>query len=189
MIINLKNKNNLSFEVYVNNQKKYIATGNLDCIKIRGHQILNKFTLNDQQGQEFNFDNINIKKVKKGLFFKYFSLEYESKIYNVYDVGNGYVAHYMVYDGDKQISEIVNTSKNIEIQSKGYILDDYGYLELPIIYLMLHYCAFYFKTCSKYTCCTTYSKTYSKNNKFYNKEWIKKNFNDLDFFEEVNNKK
>ena len=40
----------------------------------------------------------------------------ESKIYNVYDVGNGFVAHYMVYDNDKQISEIVNTAKNIEIQ-------------------------------------------------------------------------
>lgn len=186
MVIDLKHKNDLSFEVYVNKQKKYIATGNLDCLKIKEHQVINKFTLNDEQGQEFNFNSINIKKVKKGLFFKYFSLEYESKIYNVYDVGNGFVAHYMVYDNDKQISEIVNTAKNIEIQTKGYILDDYRYLELPIIYLMLHYCAFYFKTCSRDTSCITYSKTYSKNNKFYNKEWIKNNFNDLNFFEEVN---
>jgi len=189
MIINLKNKNDLSFDIYVNNQKKYIATGNLDYIKIKEHQILNKFTLNNEQGEEFKFDNINIKKLKKGLFFKYLSLEYEDKKYNVYDVGNGYIAHYMVYDNDKQIAEIVNTAKNIEIQTKGYILDDYTYLELPIIYLMLHYCAFYFKTCSKNISYSTYSKTYSKNNKFYNKEWIKNNFNDLKFFEDVNNSK
>ncbi len=189
MIIGLKNKNNLYFEVYVNQQKKYIATGDLDCLKIKKYQILNKFTLKDEQGQEFNFDNINIKKVKKGLFFKYFTLEYESKIYNVYDVGNGFIAHYMIYDNDKQIAEIVNTSKNIEIQTKGYILDNYRYLALPLIYLMLHYCAFYFNTCSSDTSCIKFSKTYSKNNKFYNKEWIKINFNDLNFFEEINNSK
>ena len=189
MIIDLKHKKNLSFEVYVNKQKKYIATGNLGCLKIKKQQVLNKFTLIDEQGQKFNYDNINIKKVKKGLFFKYFSLEYKSKIYNVYDVGNRFVTHYMVYDNDKQICEIVNTAKNIEIQTKGYILDDYKYLELPIIYLMLHYCSFYFKTCSRDTSSTTFSKTYSKNNKFYNKEWIKNNFDDLNFFDEVNDSK
>ena len=45
MVIDLKHKNDLSFEVYVNKQKKYIATGNLDCLKIKEHQVINKFNI------------------------------------------------------------------------------------------------------------------------------------------------
>lgn len=208
MIIKAKQTKQNNFEIIIDNELKYFSSMN----KISGitNYRKGKGTITNIDGsmcytllpsKEFSvffgktkrkyciFNNLN---KNCGSFYKLISgflnskhvIEYENYKLSCYSISNGKTQNISIYDGEKQIAEII---KSIQFLENYYIflLDEYKNLE-SILSLFVSYFEYEDMRSADETGVVGVSYTYDKNNKYYNKNWIENNFNkdDVHFINE-----
>lgn len=126
----------------------------------------------------------------KGILDSRYVIELNDKKYFCYSIEDGYIRHFPIYYGAIQVAEAVKS--NVVIDGKDeyfcYLRQEFETLCDGIIALLLYldrseYSSSYLVHKS-YTLTKRY--TYDKTNKFYDKDWIKNNFND-EFYVKVEN--
>ncbi len=119
-------------------------------------------------------------------------LKVKEKFYKCYSVEDGYLRHVMIYDDDKQIAELLKS--NVVMDEKDtyriYLKDNYNFMANAISFFALYldrteYNSSYLKIQSQVV---EYKKSYSKINKFYDKNWLIDNFDCQDYLEDINKK-
>ncbi|MBQ6323701.1 MAG: hypothetical protein IJI22_02590 [Bacilli bacterium] len=115
-------------------------------------------------------------------------IEANDKRYYCYSVEDGYIRHLPIYDEEKQIGEILksNVISDAKDEYCCYLKDEYKNLADGVVALLLYldrnaYSSSYLVNKS-YTLEKKYS--YNKNNKYYDKDWVKNNF-DEEFYKKV----
>ncbi len=117
-------------------------------------------------------------------------IEVLDKKYYCYSVEDGYIRHFPVYDGDTQIGEALKS--NVIVDGKDeyycYLKDGYDNLSDGVVALLLYldrieYSSSYLVNKS---CVLEKNFSYNKNNKYYDKEWVKNNFGD-EYYKKVDN--
>lgn len=120
--------------------------------------------------------------------------KYVIEIYNkrffCYSIEDGYIRHFPIYDGDIQIGEALKSNVVVDGKDEYYCYLKPGYEGLSdgIVSLMLYLDR------SEYSSSYVVKKSYdlykkfswSRNNKFYDKNWVKNNFGD-EFYRKVDN--
>lgn len=201
MIIKVEQTKQNNFEIKINNDLKYFSSmnkisgvsnyrkGEGAITNIDGNMCYTLLPSNDfsvfsgkirKQYCIFNSSN-----QKCGMFYKLISgsllksrhiiIEYENYKLNCYNISTGKTQHISIYNGENQIAEIV---KSVQVLENYYIflLDQYANLQ-AILSLFVSYFEYEEMYSDDTTGVVGYSYTYSKNNKFYNKNWIENNFN------------
>ncbi len=124
----------------------------------------------------------------KALWDNRYVIEMNDKKYFCYSIEDGYIRHFPVYDGDTQIGEALKS--NIVIDGKDeyccYLKDGYESISDGIAALLLYLDRSLYNSAYLVNKSYNLSKAYSynKTNKFYDKEWVKKNFGD-EFYKKV----
>ena len=117
-------------------------------------------------------------------------IEINDKKYFCYSIEDGYIRHFPIYDGETQVGEALKS--NVVIDAKDeyscYLKEEYELLSDGITALLLYldrseYSSSYLVNKS-YSLYKKYS--YDKTNKFYDKEWVRNNFDD-EFYKKVDN--
>lgn len=133
-------------------------------------------------------NNFKIYLEQRDIFDTRYVIDNGEKKYFVYSVEDGYIRHLPIYDGDIQIGEALKS--NVIIDEKDeylcYLKDGYENLADGVSALLLYldrteYSSSYLVVKS---CKLEKKYSYSKNNKFYNKEWVKNSFGD-EFYKKV----
>lgn len=128
----------------------------------------------------------------KEIWLGYHVLKVKEKFYKCYSVEDGYLRHVMIYDDDKQIAELLKS--NVVIDGKDtyriYLKDNYSFIADVISFFALYldrtkYNSSYLKIQSQVI---EYKKSYSKVNKFYDKNWLIANFDCQDYLDDINKK-
>ena len=139
--------------------------------KIRDYNIIN--SSNDICG--------NFYQIKKGFLNTHYVIENENNILDAYDVSVGKAQTVSIYQGDTQIAEIIKPLRASNNISYFYIflLDEYKNFEKILSFFAIF---FEYDKHHKSSGDTSYydpnfEYTYSKNNKYYDKNWIQNNFN------------
>ena len=115
-------------------------------------------------------------------------IEMNSKKYFCYSVEDGYIRHFPVYDGEKQVGEILKA--NVVIDAKDdyccYLKDEYKDIADGIVALLLYLDRSQYSSSYLVNKSLVLEKRYSynKNNKYYDKDWVKNNF-DSDYYDKV----
>ena len=133
---------------------------------------------------------IKIYREVKGILDSRYVIEINDKKYFCYSIEDGYIRHFPIYDNKIQVGEALKS--NILIDDKDeyfcYLKKEYEDLSDGIVALLLYLDRSEYS--SSYIVNKSYSLykkyTYDKTNKFYNKEWVKNNFND-EFYKKVEN--
>lgn len=118
-------------------------------------------------------------------------IEYNGKKYNVYSVEDGYIRHFPIFINDIQIGEVLKS--NVVYNAKDsyccFLKDEYEELADGIIMLFLFLDRFEYNSSYYMVESTNITKKYSynKNNKYYDPNWVKNNFDCSDFFLKVDN--
>lgn len=124
----------------------------------------------------------------KAIFNDRYVIEINDKKYFCYSIEDGYIRHFPIYDGEKQIGEALKS--NIIIDAKDeyrcYLKDSYESLSDGIVALLLYldrseYSSSYLVNKSYYL---SKKYSYNKTNKYYDKEWVKNNFG-YEFYNKV----
>jgi len=199
MIIKAERTKINKFEIKINNELKYFSSmekisgikkykkGNGIISDIHGsicYTLLPAKEASDFWGKikykHCIFNNIN---QNCGVFYKLISgflnskhvIEYENYKLSCYSRAVGKTQNISIYDGENQIAEII---KSIQIAEDYYIflLDKYINLQ-TILSLFVSYLEFEDRHSQEATGKVGVSYTFDRNNKFYNKNWIKDNFN------------
>ena len=122
------------------------------------------------------------------IWFNRYIIEQEGKRYFVYSIMDGIIRHFPIYDGETQIGEALKS--NVKIDGKDeyriYLKDNSSTLADAVSCLMLfldrsEYSSSYIVNKSK---TVSYSYSYNKTNKYYNKNWVATNF-DNSYMEKV----
>lgn len=125
----------------------------------------------------------------KELFNDSYIIKKNDKIYNCYFIEDGHIIHIPIYDGDIQIGEFLKPQVVIDAKDnyRVYLKDEYSYLADAIVLLALYLDRLMFNSSYiKYRgAIITYSKSYSKVNKYYNSSWISNNFDANDYFKKI----
>lgn len=129
----------------------------------------------------FNNSNENcgvIYTLINGFFDSRYIIEHENYKLNCYNISIGKTQNISIYDGEKQVAEIV---KSVQLLSNYYIflLDEYINLK-PILSLFVSYFEYEFMHSDRSTGTVGVSYTYDKNNKFYDKNWKHNHFDKED---------
>lgn len=132
----------------------------------------------------FTSDN-NVIKVyyeSLGLMDNRYVIDINDKQYFCYSVEDGHIRHFPIYDNDIQIGEILksNIVNDSLDEYYAYIKDEYSSISDGVMNLLL------FLDRSEYSSSYLVNKsvsiesgyTFSKNNKNYDKNWVKDNFGD-----------
>lgn len=135
-----------------------------------------------------NENDIKIYLEQKDIFDTRYVIDTGDKKYFVYSIEDGYIRHFPIYDGDTQIGEALKS--NVIIDEKDeylcYLKDGYESLADGVSALLLYLDRNEYS--SSYIAVRSYrlekKHSYSKNNKFYDKEWVKNNFGD-EFYKKV----
>lgn len=116
-------------------------------------------------------------------------IDINNKQYFCYSIEDGYIRHFPIYDNDLQIGEILksNIVNDGLDEYYAYIKNEYNFISDGVMNLIL------FLDRSEYSSSYIINKStkleknysYSKNNKFYDKNWVKFNFGN-EFFDMVN---
>lgn len=203
MIIKVEQTKQNNFEIKINNELKYFSRMKKTSIitPYKGEGTITNidgsmcYTL--LPSKEFSvysgkirkkyciFNNLSqncgvFYKLKSGFLKSKYMIEYENYKLSCYSISIGKTQNISIYDGDKQIAEII---KSVEILENYYIflIDEYTDLQ-EILSLFVSYWE-YEEMCSgenNGTMVVGVSYTYDRNNKFYDKNWIKNNFNKED---------
>lgn len=135
-----------------------------------------------------NNKTIKIYYESKELFNSRYVIEVDDKKYFCYSIEDGYIRHFPIYDGEIQIGEVLKS--NVVIDAKDeyycYLKDEYEKLSDGIVALLLYldrseYNSSYLVNKSY---CLYKKYSYDKTNKFYDKDWVKNNFDD-EFYKKV----
>lgn len=132
---------------------------------------------------------INIYFEITGIWNNYYIIKCNSKIYKCYEIHDGRFNHICIYDEDNQVGELLKP--NVIIEGKDeyriYLLDNYKFLADAISFFALYldrtkYNSSYLLNKSKVI---KKQWSYSKTNKFYDKNWIQSNFDANTYFESI----
>ena len=201
MIIKIKRNGtdfNSNFEIIENNQLRYLAATpginhnykncimfNLDknlCYMTSHNNTFFKLFAKNKKIRDYDvIDNSNntcgsFYKLKKGFLNSNFVIEYDNSLLNCYDVSIGKARTVSIYKNDFQIGEIIRPLRKTPISEKYFVflLDDYNSLEKIISFFTIYFDYEGYHDTDVME--PTVEYTYSKNNKFYNKNWIAANF-------------
>lgn len=204
MIIKVEQTKQNNFEIKINNELKYFSSMN----KIPGVTSYKKGkgTITNIDGsvcytllpsKDFSVFSGKIRKKycifnslnqNCGVFYKLISddflkskhmiIEYENYKLSCYNVSTGKTQNISIYDGENQIAEIVKSVQALE-NYYIFLLDEYTNLQ-AILSFFVSYLEYEEMYSDDTPGVVGYSYTYSKNNKFYNKNWIENNFNKED---------
>lgn len=151
---------------------------------LTGSQKFNQLTFTSNKKEVYIYYE------EKEIWNNRYVIEIEKKLYYCYSIEDGYIRHLPIYDGDTQVGEVLksNVIKDGLDEYCCYLKDEYTFLNDAIVCLLLYldrseYSSSYLSNKS-YELNKNYS--YNKTNKFYNKNWVKDNFND-EFFKKVDN--
>jgi len=152
---------------------KYIATNS---------QRFNQYMITDSNGNEKFSVYFEMQEIFKGSYI----IKMNDRILNCYEIEDGYAVHFPIYDGDKQVGEILKYQFRTDGKDtyRAYLFDEYQELSDAISMLILYLDRMKYN--SSYISCKgtefTYSKSYSKVNAYYNPEWILSNFDATAYF-------
>ena len=125
---------------------------------------------------------------EKEIWNNRYVIELNEKQYYCYSIEDGYIRHFPIYDGDKQIGEILKSNVIIDFKDNYccYIKDGYESISDGVVALLLYFDRSEYS--SSYLINKSYNLTkrysYNKTNKYYDKEWVKNNFGD-EFYKKV----
>lgn len=125
----------------------------------------------------------------KALFEDLYIIKYKDKVIKCYSINDGYILHMPIYDGDKQIGELLKSQAIYggKDEYRIYLFDEYKELadSLSMLVLYLDRIQFNSSYISNKGAEVKFTKTYSKANKYYDSNWVKNNFKADDYFENV----
>lgn len=142
---------------------------------------------------EFNWEN-NIFKIYvevDGIFSKKYIMETNENKFYIYAIDDGYISHFPIYYENNQIGEILKSNVIVEGQNICccYIIDEYKKIvkEISILTLYIND-IIHNSSSSDMMTIDSLNKiySYSRYNKYYNKEWVKNNFG-TEFYDKVDN--
>lgn len=158
---------------------KYLVTGSQKFNQIK---FVNKKNNNE----------ILIYDEAEAIWKSYYNIKVGGKGYLGYSVADGYFIHICIYDGDTQVAEFLKPQivTNGNDEYRIYLKDNYNHLADALALFALYvdrngYNSSYLKAQGQQL---RYSKTYSKTNKFYNPNWVKINFDSIEYFESYEKK-
>lgn len=176
-----------------NGKEKYISKYNYIGNKIEEFIPLKYIVTKSQKFDQFiildvtnNTEVFSIYFEMKELFNGSYIIKMNDKIYNCYLIEDGYIIRMPIYDGDVQIGELLKPQLviNAKDEYRAYIKDEYSYLANAVMMLALYLDRLQFNSSYiKYKGMEiTYSKSYSKVNKYYDANWIINNFEATEYF-------
>ncbi|MBQ4584491.1 MAG: hypothetical protein IJA94_06355 [Bacilli bacterium] len=126
----------------------------------------------------------------KGIFDSRYVIEINDKKYFCYSIEDGYVRHFPIYDGELQVGEALKSNVLTDAKDEYwcYLKKGYEFLSYGIVSLLLYLDRSEYSSSYLVTKSYNLSKksSYNKNNKFYDQEWVIKNFG-YEFYKKVNN--
>lgn len=204
MIIKIKRNGtdfNSNFEIIENNQLKYLAATphinhnykncimfNLDksvCYMASHNNTFFKLFAKNKKTSYYDIiDNSNntcgsFYNLKKGFLSSNFVIEYDNLLLNCYDVSIGKAQTISIYKDDFQIGEIIKPLGKLSIPEHYFIflLDEYSSLEKIISFFTIFFdYERYHNVAETISGEPSVEYTYSKNNNFFDKNWIANNF-------------
>ena len=168
-----------------------ILYSNYDCIE-NNNQIdinskrLSKYTILTKE----NMEECTIVFPTARLLIEKYMLQKDNKIYDCYINFNGYFMNISIYDKDIQIAELVklNAVRDAKDEYKIFLKDEYINLANTLIAFSLHVDRIlYSREFSKNTTNVTYLN-YTNKFKEYNPNWIKENFDAIEYYNEFESK-
>ena len=135
-------------------------------------------------------NNIKVYFEEKEIWKNRYVIEMDGKKYFCYSVEDGYIRHFPVYDGEKQVGEILKS--NVVIDAKDeyccYLKDEYKNIADGIVALLLYLDRSQYSSSYLVNKSLVLEKRYSynKNNKYYDGDWVKNNFGN-EYYEKVDN--
>lgn len=179
----------------LNNNLKFKSTYNYISNKAEEFIPYKYLVTNSQKFNQYKFvdnqDNVKFEiyyeQVEIGLGSQVIKMD--NKFYNCYGVRDGYISHLSIYDEDLQVGELLKP--NVVIDGKDnyriYLKKEYSYLadSLAVLALYLDRIAYNSSYIANESQTVTYEKSYSKANKFYDKDWVLNNFDSKTYFENV----
>ncbi len=202
MIIKVEQTKQNKFEIKINNELKYFSSmekipemtsyrkGKGTITNIDGSIC---YTLLPSEKSSVFFGKIRRKycifnslNQNCGTFYKLVSgflnskhvIEYENYKLSCYSISIGKTQNISIYNGENQIAEIIKSIQSLE-NYYIFLLDEYTNLQ-AILSLFVSYLEYEDMHSDNTTEAVGVSYTFDKNNKFYNKNWIKNNFNKED---------
>ena len=170
-------------------ESEYAAVDNLKEEYIPFKYLATK----EQKFNQFTFKN-NEEKVHCKIYFAQqeylkgnYVIKQNDKYFEGYAKNTGYYANVSIYDGDKQIAEIIklNVIQDGNDTYTIFLKDEYKSLAETLIAFTLYIDRLYFNYgFTKKSTYIEYSKTYSKNDDKYNPNWVKENFDTTSFYNE-----
>ncbi len=134
-------------------------------------------------------DQFSIYFEMRDLFEDSYIIKYKDKIINCYSINDGYILHMPIYDGDKQIGELLKSQAIYggKDEYRIYLFDEYKELadSLSMLVIYLDRVRFNSSYISNKGAEVKFTKTYSKANKYYDSNWVRNNFGADDYFENV----
>lgn len=117
-----------------------------------------------------------------GFFATNYVIEFSNYKLNCYSISIGKTNNVSIYNGNTQIAEIVKPLQSFDNLDSYYIflLDNYSNLTDIISFFTIYYDNIKYSNSGEVVKGTSDVKveyTYSKNNKYYDENWIKNNFN------------
>lgn len=123
-----------------------------------------------------------------GVMDNRYVIDVNGKQYYCYSIEDGYIRHFPIYDNNVQVGEVLKSNIIEEGLDEyyAYIKDEYKFISDAIMNLLL------FLDRSEYNSAYLVNKsvdlrvsyTFSKNNKYYDKNWVKNHFGD-EFYKRV----
>lgn len=135
-----------------------------------------------------NQRDINIYYEERNIWDNRYVIEIGDKSLYVYMVEDGYINHLPVYEGDVQVGEVLKSNVLIKGIDKycAYLVEGKESYAFALSAFILYLDRFIYS--SSYLVEKSYiiekKFSYEKNNRYYNKDWVKKNF-DESFYREV----
>lgn len=149
---------------------------------VTGSQKFNQLLFNSSK------NTIKVYYEENEIWSNRYAIEINNKKYFCYSIEDGYIRHFPIYDGDIQIGEALKSNVVVDALDEywGYLKDEYEGLCDGIVALLLYldrneYSSSYIVNKS-YTLEKNIS--FNKTNKFYDKDWVKNNFDD-EFYKKV----
>lgn len=178
----------------LNNNLKYKTEYNYIKNRIEEFIPLKYLFTSSQRFNQFVFSNdgteFEIFVEQTELFLSSIIVKVKNEIYNCYGTSDGYINHLSIYYNGKQIGELLKP--NVIIDGKDtyriYLKDDYNRLADMFSMLALYLDRLAYN--SSYIIYKgqeiSYKKTYSKANKYYDKNWVINNFNSKEYLDNIN---
>ena len=147
----------------------------------------------EQKFDQFTFKE-NDEKVHCQIYFSQqeylrgnYVINQDDKYFNAYVKGTGYYINISIYDGSKQIAQIIklNVMQNGNDTYTIFLKDEYQNISESLIAFTLYLDRLYFNYgFMKNTTNIQYVTTFSKNDDKYDQNWVNENFDATEFYNE-----